>query len=189
MALRCDPGSSWRRPAGSGWLLAKQRQPRTPAAEPVEAPQRPALQEVSQFMLLEREVEIQYRPRMREAWQNKVNTVADSLRDQTPACSRCSQPMKRHDTETVSWGARFGRLHASVALHMVGSQARRHRFDALSLAVQQQARTVIPQGQVAVSMPRGLRQPVQICREAFLLWCWHQGLSSHKNIPARFLFL
>src|ERR1017187_1957405 len=115
MALRCDPGSSWRRPAGSRWLLAKQRQPRTPAAEPVEAPQRPALQEVSQFMLLEREVEIQYRPRMREALQNKVNTVADSLRDQTPACSRCSQPMKRHDTETVSWGARFGRLHASVA--------------------------------------------------------------------------
>src|ERR1017187_10028926 len=52
MALRCDPGSSWRRPAGSRWLLAKQRQPRTPAAEPVEAPQRPALQEVSQFMLM-----------------------------------------------------------------------------------------------------------------------------------------
>src|ERR1039457_1260528 len=46
MALRCDPGSSWRRPAGSRWLLAKQRQPRTPAAEPVEAPQRPALQDL-----------------------------------------------------------------------------------------------------------------------------------------------
>jgi hypothetical protein len=69
----------------------------------VEAPQRPALPEVSQFMLLEREVEIQYRTRMREALQNKVNTVADSLRDRTPACSRCSQPMKRQDTETVSW--------------------------------------------------------------------------------------
>jgi hypothetical protein len=71
------------------------------------------LQEVSQFMLLEREVEIQYRPRMLEALQNKVNAVADSLPGQTPAC-RCSQLMKRHDTETVSWLARFGHLHATV---------------------------------------------------------------------------
>jgi len=93
--------------------LAKQRQPHKPAAQP-EAPQRPALQEVSQFMLLEREVEIQYRPRMREALQNKVNAVADSLRSQMPACSRCSQPMRRHDVETVSWVALFGRLQATV---------------------------------------------------------------------------
>jgi hypothetical protein len=73
------------------------------------------LQEVSQFMLLEREVEIQYRPRMLEALQNKVHAVADSLQGQTPVCSQCRQPMKRHDTETVSWVARFGRLQASVA--------------------------------------------------------------------------
>lgn len=66
-------------------------------------------------MLLEREVELEHRPRMLEALQNKVNAVADSLRSQTPACSRCAQPMKRHDTETVSWVARSGRLHASVA--------------------------------------------------------------------------
>ena len=52
---------------------------------------------------------------MLEALQGKVNAVADSLRDQAPACSRCNQPMKRHDTATVSWKARFGRLHASVA--------------------------------------------------------------------------
>lgn len=95
--------------------MAKQRQPRTPAAQPTEAPPRPALQEVSQFMLLEREVEIQYQPRMLEELQNKVNAVAESLRGQTPACCRCSQPMKRHDSETVSWVARFGRLHAPVA--------------------------------------------------------------------------
>ena len=55
---------------GSRWLLAKQRQPRTPAAQPAEAPPRPALQEVSQFMLLEREVEVQYRARMRQALQD-----------------------------------------------------------------------------------------------------------------------
>ena len=100
---------------GSRWLLTKQRQPRTPAAQPAEAPRHPVLQDVSQFMLLEREVEIQYRPRMREALQDKVNAVADALRDQTPACCRCGQPMKRHDTETVSFVARFERLHAAVA--------------------------------------------------------------------------
>jgi hypothetical protein len=66
-------------------------------------------------MLLEREVEIQYRPRMLEALQNKVHAVADSLQGQTPACSQCGQPMKPHDTETVSWRARLGCLHASVA--------------------------------------------------------------------------
>jgi len=47
--------------------LAKQRERRTPAAQPAETPLRPALQEISQFILLEREVEIQYRPRMLEA--------------------------------------------------------------------------------------------------------------------------
>jgi hypothetical protein len=66
-------------------------------------------------MVLEREVEIQYRPRMLEALQNKVNAVADSLQGEPPTCSQCRQPMKRHDTETVSWVARFGRLHAPVA--------------------------------------------------------------------------
>ena len=94
--------------------MAKQRPPRTPVAQSAEAPKRPALQEVSQFMLLEREVELQYRPHMLEALQNKVHAVADSLRGQTPTCSRCSRPMKRHDAETVSWEARVGQLHALV---------------------------------------------------------------------------
>jgi hypothetical protein len=95
--------------------LAKQRQPHNPAAEPAEAPRRPALQEASKFLLLEREVEIEYRPHMLEALQYKVHAVADSLQGQAPACSQCRQPMKRHDAETVSWTARFGRLCASVA--------------------------------------------------------------------------
>ena len=101
------------REAGGSW--PKQRQPRTPAAQPAEAPPRPALQEVSQCMLLEREVEVQYRARMRKALQDKVNAAADSLLSQSPTCARCSQPMQRHDTETVSWVARWGRLHATVA--------------------------------------------------------------------------
>src|ERR1019366_6773837 len=53
--------------------------------------------------------------RMRKALQDKVNAVADSLLSQSPTCARCSQPMQRHDTETVSWVARWGRLHATVA--------------------------------------------------------------------------
>src|SRR2546428_1225675 len=44
-----------------------------------------------------------------------AHAVADSLRDQTPCCGQCGQPMKRQDTESVSWTARFGRLHAPVA--------------------------------------------------------------------------
>ena len=94
--------------------MAKQRQPRTPAAQPAELPQRPALQGASQFLLLERAVELEHRPRMLEALQGRVNAVADSLRDQTPVCDQCGQPMKRHDTESVSWTARFGDLQAAV---------------------------------------------------------------------------
>ena len=60
-------------PAESRWLLAQQRQPGTPA-EPV-AVRSVGLQEVSQFMLLEREVELEYRSRMFQALQNKVKTV------------------------------------------------------------------------------------------------------------------
>jgi len=97
-----------------GSVLAKQRQ-RTPPAEPAPPPNRPALVEVSQFIRLEREVEIEYRPLLLEALQGKVNEVADSVRDQTPCCSQCGRSMKRQDTETVSWTARFGRLHASIA--------------------------------------------------------------------------
>lgn len=114
MAVRCNPDWFMAAARGKRWLLAPQRQPHKPAAEPAAAPRRPALPEVSQFMLLEREVEIQYRPHLLEALQNKVNAVADSLHGQTPACSQCGQPMKRHDTETVSWVARWGRLQASV---------------------------------------------------------------------------
>ena len=115
------------RPAESRWLLAKQRQPCTPAAEPVEAPQRPALQQVSQFLLLEREVELEHRPGMLQALQNKVNAVAESLRNQTPVCERCAQPMKRHDAESVSWKARCGNLSATVERYRCPTCKNEHR--------------------------------------------------------------
>ena len=47
-------------------------------------PQRPALHDVTPFMSLEREVELEYRSRMEQSLQNKVGAVADSLRGQTP---------------------------------------------------------------------------------------------------------
>jgi len=52
---------------------------------------------------------------MAEALQSKVDALADSLRGQTPACPQCGQPMKPHDTATVHWLARCGRLRAAVA--------------------------------------------------------------------------
>ena len=94
--------------------MAKQLPPRTPSP-PSAAPQRPPLGRVPPFIELEREIENEYRPHMLAALQGKVNAVADSVREQTPVCPRCGQPMKRHDTETVHWLASFGRLYAAVA--------------------------------------------------------------------------
>jgi hypothetical protein len=98
-------------------------------------PQRPPLGEVSRFIELEREVEIEYRPRMLEAPQNKVNAAAGSLRDQTPACPQCGQPMQRYAAETVHWLARFGRLHASVVRYRCRNckQQRRPLLDLLGV--------------------------------------------------------
>ena len=58
----------------------KQRQPRTPAALPAEVPRRPALQGASRFLLLEREVELEHRPRMLEALQGKPTQFSILLR-------------------------------------------------------------------------------------------------------------
>jgi len=84
------------------------------SAQPSEALHRPALQEVSPFIQMERDVEIEWRPRLLEALQSKVNAQADSILGQKPSCGQCRQPMKRHDVERVSWTARFGPLYASV---------------------------------------------------------------------------
>jgi len=79
-------------------------------------PVRPSLSdEPSRFILLEREVEQEYRPLMLERLQHKVNEVAIQARATTPACPRCGQPMGRHDTRQVSWLARWGRLRVWAA--------------------------------------------------------------------------
>lgn len=89
---------------------------RSPQTEPATPPARPVLAEDPPcFLLLEREVELEFRPRMLAALQGKVDAVADTVQATAPSCPRCGQPMHCHDTRQVSWLARVGRLHASVS--------------------------------------------------------------------------
>ena len=67
----------------------------------------------SRFILLEREVEQEYRPRMLASLQSKVNAMAAEARAIVPECPRCGQPMSCHDTRPVSWLAHWGRLQVS----------------------------------------------------------------------------
>src|SRR6202051_1712679 len=80
------------------------------------APARPELTEqASQFMLLERAVEQEYRPLMLAELQRKVDVVAQAAQSTGPACPCCGQTMRPKDTRPVSWLARFGRLSAPVS--------------------------------------------------------------------------
>jgi hypothetical protein len=84
--------------------------------EAVEPPLRPRLaDQPSRFVLLEREVELEYRPQMLEALPRKVNTVAEKARATAPECPRCGQPMRYPDARSVTWLAHWGRLKASPA--------------------------------------------------------------------------
>ena len=84
--------------------------------ESVRAPARPELAEqASEFMLLERAVEQEYRPLMLAELQRRVDLVAQAAQTTGPACPRCGQTMRRKDTRPVSWLARFGKLSAPVS--------------------------------------------------------------------------
>ena len=87
-----------------------------PRPEPQAPPARPVLaDDPSRFLLLEREVEIEYRPQILEALQRKVNTMAEASQGTLPLCPHCGRPMRRHDTRSISWLARCGCLHAAVS--------------------------------------------------------------------------
>ncbi len=80
------------------------------------APARPELAEqASQFMLLERAVEQEYRRLMLAELQRRVDEVAQAAQTTGPACPLCGQTMGRKDTRPVSWLARFGKLSAQVS--------------------------------------------------------------------------
>jgi Uncharacterised protein family (UPF0236) len=83
---------------------------------------RPELaEEASQFMLLERAVEEEFRPRMRAELQRRVEVMAETAQAVMPECPRCGQLMRRQDTRSVSWLARFGRLQARVTRYRCAS--------------------------------------------------------------------
>jgi hypothetical protein len=69
----------------------------------------------SQFLLLERAVEDEYRPRMLTELQRRVDALAESARASSPDCVDCGRQMVCQDVRPVSWWARFGRLRTRVA--------------------------------------------------------------------------
>ncbi len=80
------------------------------------APARPkVVEQASQFMLLERAVEEEYRPRMLAELQSRVEAVAQTAQAVAPECPRCRQVMHHKDSRSVSWWALFGRLQVRVA--------------------------------------------------------------------------
>jgi hypothetical protein len=87
-------------------------------------PARPELAEqASQYILLERAVEQEYRPPMRAELQRRVDAVAQAAQTTQPDCPRCGRPMSRKDTRSVSWFARFGKLSAPVSRFVCRSPA------------------------------------------------------------------
>ena len=78
-------------------------------------PMRPVLADgPSAFLLLEREVEDEFRPQMLRALQARVEALAASARADSAICARCGQRMVCQDVRPVSWLARFGRLRVRV---------------------------------------------------------------------------
>lgn len=96
--------------------------------EPDTPPARPTLLDaVPRFLLLEREVEEEFRPQMRAALQGKIEAVAAQARSIVPPCPTCGQPMRPKDTRPVSWLAGCGKLHAPVTRYRCGPCRRQIR--------------------------------------------------------------
>ncbi len=64
------------------------------------------------FILIERQVEDEFRPQVLKVIQERVVTVANSVRAQAVNCPQCGRRMEYHDAPTVSWLSRFGRVSA-----------------------------------------------------------------------------
>jgi hypothetical protein len=76
---------------------------------------RPVLSEkASQFILLERAVEEEFRLRMLADLQRKVEAAVETAQAAAPKCPRCGQLMRRKDTRPVSWTARVGLVRVLV---------------------------------------------------------------------------
>ncbi|MFN0101137.1 MAG: ISKra4 family transposase [Bryobacteraceae bacterium] len=91
-------------------------QPRLACPAPPPPPVRPSLnQQPSHFIVLEREVQQEFRSPMLARLQEKVNAVAEEVRATSPLCPHCARPMGYHDTRPISWLAHWGRLQAPAA--------------------------------------------------------------------------
>ena len=67
-------------------------------------PSRPTLSEgPSQFLLLERAVEDEFRPRMLEELQRRVNVVAETVRATKPVCQDCKRHVVCQDVRSARW--------------------------------------------------------------------------------------
>lgn len=78
-------------------------------------PVRPMLAEhPSQFLLLERAVEDDFRPRMLQELERRVSDLAEATRATSPVCTQCGRLTVCQDVRRVSWYARFGRLRVGV---------------------------------------------------------------------------
>src|SRR5260370_38717297 len=85
-----------------------------PEAQPL-PPVRPILADLpSKFILLERGVEEEYRPRMLQELQRRVEQIAETTRTKPALCARCGRLMVCQDVRPVSWWARFGHLRVRV---------------------------------------------------------------------------
>jgi len=97
---------------------------------------RPILSEqASRFILLEREVEQEYRLRMLAMLQCKVNAAAEQVHATAPACPQCARPRSYHDTRPVFWLACWGRVQASASRYRCVrcKQERRPLLDVLGV--------------------------------------------------------
>ena len=64
-------------------------------------------------MRLEREAEDEFRPKILEALQRKVQEEANAESAKSVVCARCEKPMERKDARQVSWLSRFGRIRTN----------------------------------------------------------------------------
>ena len=79
-------------------------------------PVRPILAEhPSQFLLLERAVEDEYRPRMREELQRRVSDLAETTRTESPVCVPCGQTALFHAWNEDAAASATARAAASAA--------------------------------------------------------------------------
>src|SRR5579864_3960463 len=65
--------------------------------------------------------------------------------------------------------------------HVLRAETGRHRLHALALSGEQQAGAVGLQRNYAILVPRGMRQAIEVSREAFLLGAWRHGLGAHDQ--------